>query len=260
MMEQLEVKGLVIKSTPLGDYDLLLTVLTDTHGKMLISAKGAKSQKSKHIAATQLFCYSRFYLKRSHKYFYIADSELINSFYDLRTDLHMLSLATYCCDIANEFSMEESQDEVLLRLTLNALYAITTGKYDLSIVKAAYEFRVAVEEGYGPDLSSCARCGRDAADKYYLDVMNGQLFCGQCRHHEEKSSEGSNDGTARIYLPIYPSALQALRYLESCDISRFLLFRLEKEEIPLFRNVCENYLLHHVEHSFESLVYLKSII
>ena len=130
----------------------------------------------------------------------------------------------------------------------------------LSIVKAAYEFRVAVEEGYGPDLSSCARCGRDAADKYYLDVMNGQLFCGQCRHHEEKSSEGSNDGTARIYLPIYPSALQALRYLESCDISRFLLFRLEKEEIPLFRNVCENYLLHHVEHSFESLVYLKSII
>ena len=41
--------GLVIKEAPVGESDKLITVLTKDKGKILISAKGVRSQKSKNI-------------------------------------------------------------------------------------------------------------------------------------------------------------------------------------------------------------------
>ena len=260
-MEQLDVKGLVLRVTDIGDYDRLLTVLTETEGRLLVTGKGVKSIKSPHMPTTQPFCYSHFILKKTHKYFYIADSEVIDCFFGLRYDLDRLALASYLCDVAGDFSVEGIADSDLLRLTLNTLYALSNKETPLWQIKAAYEFRVSADEGYKPDLVGCALCHRYTADKMYLDVMNGRLLCPECRYQAEKTADvEEDDGTAKIYLPLTPAVLEAMRYVLYAPLSRYLSFTLDESERPLFSASCEKYLLHHLEHGFESLSYYKSIL
>ena len=84
-------------------------------GKILVTGKGVRSLKSKHMPATQLFCYSSFVLRKSHGYFYISDSAMKESFFGIRMDLDKLALASYICDVAAEFAVEGIGDEDLMR-------------------------------------------------------------------------------------------------------------------------------------------------
>ena len=125
-MEQIRVRGLVVREIQTGEYDKILTVITEEMGRISISGKGVRSLKSKHMPATQLFCYSSFVLRKSHGYYYISDSALTESFFDLRLDLNKLALASYLCDVAAEMAVEGVGDEELLQLVLENDYVINT--------------------------------------------------------------------------------------------------------------------------------------
>lgn len=258
-MEQYEVKGLVVRSVDYGEYDQLLTVITETEGKIFVTGKGLKSQKSRHMAACQIFCYSRFIIKKTKQYFYIAESELIESFYGLRNDFAKLSLAVYLCDVAAELSTEGTADTDLLKLTLNTLYALANRDIPLWQIKGAYEMRLLSDEGYRPDLVSCAVCHVYESEIMYLDVMNGRLLCDKCKYTEEKKAAETEEGTSKIYLFLPPPVLEALRYVLYAPGARYLSFSLQDDMRKSFASVCETYLLHHMEHSFESLKFYKSI-
>jgi len=169
-MEQLRVNGLVVRENPMGDNDKLLTVITEEMGKIMISGKGVRSLRSKHMPATQLFSYSSFVLRKSHGYFYISDSTLNEAFFGIRMDLDKLALASYLCDVAAEFSVEGIGDEDLMRLTLNTLFALSNdAKIPLKQIKAAFEFRCASIEGFKPNLVACDQCAVFEGKTLYLD-------------------------------------------------------------------------------------------
>lgn len=262
-MELTSVRGLVVRETPVGEYDKLLTVVTEEMGRIVISGKAVRSLKSKHMPATQLFCYSSFNLKKSRGYYYISDSTLIESFYGLRLDLDRLALASYICDVAAEMAVEGVSDEELLRLTLNTLYALANHK-DLPPVqvKAAFELRCAAIEGFLPNLSACDVCGCPPAEArlLYLDVMNGRLLCKDCLRNVRHTDDLVDDGTAHIYLRLTPSVYEAMRYVTEAPANRYLSFHLAEDELSLFGSVCEKYLLNHIEHGFYTLEFYKSIL
>lgn len=259
-MEQYEVKGLVVRESPQGDNDKLLTLVTEELGRVVVIGKGVKSLKSKHMPATQCFSYSSFIIRKTNKYFYIADSEPIESFFGLRSDINKLALASYICDIANDLSLEGTPDVDLLRLTLNTLYAVSNKPAEtMPKIKAAYEFRSACIAGFSPDLSGCCMCAKKTANPMYLDVMNGRLICQDCKYTVSHSEE-SYDGTAMIYLKLSPSVLDAMRFLSNAPISKYLSFNIDKTELPLFSTATEKYLINHLEHGFYTLEFYKSLI
>ena len=95
-MERLTVKGLVLRETPVGDNDKLLTLLTAERGKMTVSGRGVRSLRNLHRASTQQVCYASFPLVKSKsKYPYISDSELIESFWPARR--HSASCLCFVC-------------------------------------------------------------------------------------------------------------------------------------------------------------------
>lgn len=259
-MEEIIVHGLVVRETDLNDYDKLLTVITEELGKIYVTGKGVRSLKSKHLSSTQLYSYSIFVVKK-RKYYYIADSELKEAFFELRTDLERLSLCAYIADIAAEMTVENMPDVPLLRLTLNAFYAIARGKHPLSKIKAAYELKAAALEGVCPDLVACTVCGKFEGQSMYLDVMNGRLVCPSCRvAYEREKHFTQDDETADIYLKISPAVLDAMRYIAYSDQKKMLSFLLEEEMLDELSHVCEKYLVNQLEHSFSSLDFYKSII
>ena len=261
-MEQFETKGLVIREVATGEADKLLTILTPERGKVTVSGKGAASLKSRHMTACQLFSYSAFVLKKTRKYFYIAESDTIETFFGIRFDLERLALATYICDVVDYLALEEVGDEELLRLTLNTLYALSEKKeLPYRQVKAAFELRAAAVSGFEPALSSCGLCGKeDLSRGAFLDVMNGRLLCADCAKNVMNEIRDNEERTASIRIPLTPSSLEAVRFVVSAPVSRFLSFTIPDGEMIPFGAACEKYLLSHIEHGFRSLEYYNNLI
>ncbi|MBQ8474646.1 MAG: DNA repair protein RecO [Clostridia bacterium] len=260
-MEEIKVKGLVVRETAQGDYDKILTLLTNEMGRITVTAKGVKSIRSKNIVACQLFTYSHFLLRKTKKYYYVVETDTIENFFGIKDDLDKLALASYICDVAAELSVEDMPDPELLRLTLNTLFAI--GYHDdkpRALVKAAFEVRASAISGFLPDLSQCALCGCEPKGDMYLDVMNGRILCRDCKPVAEAEEITSESGTARLYHLISPTVLYAMRYIVSASAERFLSFNVEDDELYLLGRVAESYLCNHIEHSFYTLEFYKSLL
>ncbi len=260
-MEDIEVDGLVVREVKVGEADKIITLLTADHGRITITGKGVGSMRNKYAASAQLFSYSTFQLRKKGNFYYIRDTFFIECFMNIRYDLEKLALANYVCDVASDISLEDTGDPELLSITLNTLHAIANlDSKPLSLIKAAFEFRVASHAGFMPDLSACGVHGCEIADEAYIDVMNGRVVCKKCRAELMYDPEYvDNDPHAKIMIRVSPAVLDALRYIADAHVKRYLLFRLDEDELDGLSVVCERYLLNHLEHGFTSLEYYKKL-
>ncbi len=260
--------GLVIRESPVGESDKLITVLTKDKGKILISAKGVRSQKSKNMALCRPFVYANFeYYEKGGRY-WLASGSINDSFFGLNADVESLALASYIVDVTNEISGENSPDDTLLRTVLNTLFAIEKKIRPLEQIKGAFEFFAAAHNGFSPDLSCCEKCGQasaEAASAFYLDVMNGSLICSACLTSKklpltEQIAEYDRFATKNILLPISNDVIMAIRYVTVAEPKRIFSFTLSKDEdIKALSHIGEIYLQNHLERGFETLEFYKMV-
>ncbi len=261
-MQIVMVSGLVVRTTDYGEKDRILSLYTDELGLITVTANGSRSLKSRALVATELFCYSRFVLTKRADRYTVKEVELIESFFDLRSDVTKIALAGYACEVLAHVGTENMPEPDLLRLCLNTLYAIAKEKSTHAQIKGAFEMRAAAILGFMPELSVCADCGEEGED-VVLDVMNGAVRCGECRRAIEDfpPAPAEDEGHATILCLLTPSARAALFYVLRCPLERILSFRLDGEEdIKSFSYAAETYLLNHLERSFKNLEFYKTLL
>lgn len=259
-MDELRVTGLVVRETEVGDYDKIITLVTAEQGKVSVTVKGVRSMKSKHIPTSALFAYGTYILKKYKTYWYIKDSELIESFYALREDVARLALASYVVDVCSDLSVEDQPDAPILRLTLNTLYAAAKSLAPLDTVKAAFELKAMALGGFCPDLVACSQCGKHENTEMYLDVVNGVLVCPDCRGaYERKKIADEEDTASSVYAHVTPAVLEAMRHIAYSDQKKMLSFSLDPDSAIGLSKVCETYLLNQMEHDYYSLDFYKSV-
>ncbi len=260
------VDGLVLRSQNYGENDKLITILT-SEGKQVILAKGARSMKSKIKNITEPFVYANFELNQKGSAIpWIKGGSPNEIFYKIRENLEKLFLATYVCDIANELSGEKVECEDMLRLTLNTLFAILKDIRPLAQIKAVYEIRAAAISGYRPNLDYCERCESNDAENTYFDVMNGALICSECLNErggiiKKNLSLAFDDIREKtVLIPLTPASRTAIEYSISARNEKIFSFSLsESDDLRIFSKACEEYLLHHLGHGFDSLDLYHSI-
>lgn len=257
--------GLVIKEVATGESDKLITILT-SDGKIVISAKGVRSMKSKNIALCRLFTYANFEYYEKNGRFWLASGEVHDSFFGLNTDIEGLALASYVVDVANEISGESLSDAILLRTTLNTLYAIQKKLKPHELIKGAFEFFAAAHSGVLGELCECEHCGKNADESFYLDVMNGSLICSDCLISKGLTADLKEDmlvdayATRSILLPLSSEVLMAINYVMSAPPQRLFSFNLTNDEdLRLFSHAGEVYLENHLERGFETLEFYRSV-
>ena len=257
-----EVRGLVVRTVDLSGSDKLLSILTAERGLVTAVSNGSRSLKSRYLAASQLFCYANFVLEARRDRFWVREVELIESFYDLRLDIVNTALANYVCEVAGDVTVPEQPDPAILRLTLNTLHAIANNLYPPAQIKAAFEFRVAVELGYLPELSECSSCGATDADML-LDVMNGGILCSECHARLQGELPRDDDDfrarTRALLCILTPAVRTALLYIVTCPIERVFSFRLPEDELRHLSHAAEEYLLNHLERGFRALQFYKDV-
>ena len=242
----LKTDGMVVRQVNYKDNDQILTVLTKEHGLMTLKARGVRSRSSRLKGACQLLAYSEFTVFENRGFHTIDEANAIQMFPELRTDIELLSLASYFAQVAEVLSQEDMPNPELLSLTLNALYALCRRLCTPELVKAAFELRAACLGGYTPELSGCAVCGDPEPDRF--DVRGGILCCASC-----SAGEG-------LRLPVSPGSLAAMRYLVSCDAKRLFAFRLEGRAVKELCDLAETYLQTQLERGFYTLDFYKSLL
>ena len=258
MQQHESIDGLVVRVRDMANHDRYLSVLTAERGRITLLSKGSHSLKSSQAAVSQLYTYGNFEFYRRGTFHILKSGSSIHHFYALSMDIDRLNLAAYLCDLTYEMTDEGEDAEDILRLLLNALYAVSKDRYPQEAVKAAFEMRAAVLSGYAPDLSGCAFCGVSDADELYLDVMNGALVCSECLHKRARNTGGGSAydeiREADILSPLSPASYAALRYVTEAPIERLFSFELkDPEDLRLFSSCAQTYLLSHLGRGFDSL-------
>ena len=262
-MTEIKKNGLVIQEKDLGENDKLLTVLVERYGKMFVVVKGAKSVRNRHMASCQLFSYASFGLRKRGNYYYITDSDLIESYYEIRTDITKLALASFVCDVVNDVVQEGNNEDGILQLALNTFYAIAKNIKPLEQIRATFELRIAVVSGFAPNLETCSNCGEECLNNAYFDLVDGVVFCSKCKNNLFYTSAENAFLERGLNKPIEilsESAIAAMRYIINAKPERILSFVLHDDESNSFYNACEKFLLNQLERGFYSLNFYKSVL
>lgn len=242
----LTIQGLVLRVTAYNDTDALLTVLTHSHGKLTVKARGLRRKNSPLVAPCQLLGYGEFTLFEYRGMYTINEAHSLELFQELRRDLQKLSLGTYFAQVAEVISQEDIPNPELLSLVLNCLFALSKLDNDESMVKAVFEMRCACLAGYSPDLTGCCHCGNPNPDRF--DLSEGHLSCAACRV------------SGGIRMPLNSGALAAMRYICSCDSKKLFSFQTGSDSLNLLGQAAESYLSTQLERGFSTLDFYKSLL
>ena len=253
-----KVQGLILRTVDFKEADRLATIFTKEMGVITAIAKGARSLRSRQMSSTMQFCYGSYVLYQKGEFYWIKEAELIESFFDLRADIERLALAQYLCEVLCYVTVEE-EEESLLRLALNSLFAIASGKYDIALVKAAFEVRAASIIGFMPDVMGCRECEKKEGE-FFLDIMDGSIICYECNKTRAREVEAlENTAERRIVALLSESARIAMMYCVHAPLERLFSFRIPDEDKSLLSRAAEEYLLNHIERSFKTLDFYKEV-
>ncbi|MBR7123150.1 MAG: DNA repair protein RecO [Oscillospiraceae bacterium] len=244
----LTTRGLVLRITNYSDTDALLTILTHTHGKLTVKARGLRRKNSPLVASCQLLAYSEFTLFEYRGKYTINEANTIDLFSNLQRDLQKLALGTYFSQVAEVLCQEDIPNPELLSLLLNCLYALSVLDTPERTVKAVFELRASCIAGYTPDLQGCYRCGEPFPDT--LNISTGQLECNRCPNPESTG----------IRMPVTSGALDTMRYICACNPKQLFAFSTGEDTISCVSDISECYLATQLERGFSALDFYKSLI
>ncbi|MBQ2330619.1 MAG: DNA repair protein RecO [Oscillospiraceae bacterium] len=244
----IKTKGLVLRDAPYKESSRILTVLTDTEGKITVNARGAKRKGSKNAGAAQLLGFSELTLFHERGRYTLTESHPIELFEGLREDVALLSLGVYFAELMEAVSDEDIPNPEILSLGLNALYALSEGKNNSALVKAAFELRLSCLAGFEPSLYGCSVCGREESESPLFDLEGGVLTCRACA-----------EGTLSERMTLSPSVLRAMQYIVGAEAKRLYSFTVSEKTLSELSRVAEAYLLTQLGTEFRSLDFYKSV-
>ena len=245
--ERMTTDALVVREMNVGENDKLLTLLTRNFGIIKAFSSGAKKISNKKFSASSLLSYASFTFVKVGDTYKIYEAQPIKSFFDVGSDIYLLSIAQYFCELAQVVSPVEAPAHDYLRLFLNSLHYLVNVKKNPALVKAITELRAAAVSGYMPVLVACDGCAVFEEDVMYFNLNNGKLFCEKCK------------GDAPNLIPINRTVLSAMRHIVYSEFNNIYRFEIPDESARYLSELTGKYISFQTEHRFKTLEFLEQI-
>ena len=243
------IEGIVLRERSVGESDKFIDILTRDRGVLEASVKGAKKINGKSGSSSQLFAYSRFCLDQRRNMLYLNSAEPLHIFYGLRDSLTKISLASYFSEVLRFCVIPEAQNNDILRLTLNCLHYLEKNERSEEFLKAVFELRLMSEIGFMPDIVACRECGTFEPEEIFFSITDGGFYCSDC------FGEGHGGNYMRVRLPV----LRAVRHIVLADFGRLFNFRVTEGTMSALSQLAEEYTQAHLEKSFPTLEFYRSV-
>ncbi|MFD2612755.1 DNA repair protein RecO [Paenibacillus gansuensis] len=240
------VEGIVIRSFDYGEGNKIITLYTQTHGKIGVMARGAKKLKSRHAAITQLFTYGEFVFYKTGQLGSLNDGEILEAHYQLREDLHLAAYASYLVEMVDKMVSDNEASEFLFEQLKSALKALQESK-DPQIILRLFEMKMLSFSGVAPVLDACVNCGREGPPPFSLSPGLGGLLCAACRSRDPKSIQ-AGEGTVKL-----------LKLLQQLDLRRLGKIGVKEETKAQLKQFLRAYMDAHAGVHLRSLHFLDQM-
>ncbi|MNW29453.1 DNA repair protein RecO [compost metagenome] len=212
------VEGIVIRSMDYGEGNKIVTLCTETHGKIGVLARGAKKLKSRYAALTQPFTYGEYvFYRQNNGLGTLNQGEIIESHFSLREDLFLAAYASYACELLDRTLQDEEVGQFWFTQLKACLEGLSSGK-DPQIITHLYEMKVLQAAGYGPSFDTCISCGRED-DSMTVSARLGGKLCSRCRYHDPAAFNVSS-GTYKLLSLFEKMDLRRLGNIEVKDTTK----------------------------------------
>ena len=171
-------EGIVLRTYKLGEADRIISVLTNTHGKVRGVAKGVRKTKSRIGARLEPTSYVALLLYEGRGDLdTISQADSLEQYKAIREDLDRITHATAMLEAADIVSIEGQVDQRLFEMLLGALRQLN--RQDSPLLVPAFFWKLLSHEGYEPSLDECVRCG-SPDDLVGFDPAAGGVTCKAC--------------------------------------------------------------------------------
>lgn len=245
MRDRLELTGMILSSTSVGDYDKRLVILTKERGKITAFARGARKPNSAYLGVSEPFNFGTFYLTQGYDAYHLVGAEIKEYFLNVKNDIEGICYGTYFCDILEYCCVDGIGDVNVLNLSYFAMKALSKKDMPYLLIRRIFELKMLQLEGIGMQVFSCANCGSKDLVSFCV-TMNG-LVCKPC--------------AVKLNLKHFlnESTIYALQYVLSSDVNKLFCFRLSEDVFVEFSDVVESYFNKHISRKFKSLEILSSL-
>ena len=173
--------GVVLKTTPLRESDLLVVLYTQTHGRLAAVARGARKSQRRFAGALQLLVLGRYELGRRPRgdLWGLDGAEVVREWTRLASDVFAVAHASYIAELVGALLPPEAPDPHALELMVALWDSLAEGGPSPAALRAV-ELALLDLAGHRPALDACAACGEIALDGAVFDPSRGGAICRRC--------------------------------------------------------------------------------
>ena len=201
-------------------------------------AKGSRRPRSLLLAGTQFLCFGEYLLYKGGDIYSMNSVEVVEVFYNIRTDLDKLKYSVYITKIINDVTDENQNCYKIMQLFLNTLYVISeTDKY-LDFVVSIFRLRLLSIIGFKPEIDMCCGC-KKKEDLEYFSIKDSGLKCSSCGKQDKGGIE------------ILETTKDAIRYIILVDSKKIFSFDVPEASKKELEIVSKLYLTEKLEKEYK---------
>ena len=173
-----ESEAIVLRSYPLREADLLVTLFTRVEGKVRGVARSAKKSKRRFGGALEPLTYVRaFYDVRERQELARLDScEVLESPMASEVSYARAVALGHIAELLDELLPDHEANDAIFRLTLSVLHVLTGPEIWMPITY--FELWLTRLVGFLPELTECVVCGRNLnGSRAYFHALADGLMC-----------------------------------------------------------------------------------
>ena len=226
-----ESEAIVLRTYPLREADLLVTLFTRTEGKVRGVARSAKKSKRRFGGALEPLTYVRaYYEDREGQELARLDScDVIESPLASEVSYPRAVALGHVAELLDELLPDREANDAIFRLTLSVLARLQGP--DVWMPITYFELWMTRLVGFLPELSECTECGRRLnGHKAYFHALVDGLICAEDKRlaSSEMSAESRVLAAQMFRMPAENFVGEGWPKLRGADLRKFLMQTLQR--------------------------------
>ncbi|ADU29872.1 DNA repair protein RecO [Evansella cellulosilytica] len=222
-----KVEGLVIRTNDYGETNKIVTIFTRENGKIALMARGAKRPKSRFASSAQIFVYGIFIYQSSTGIGTLSQSDVIDSFRDVRSDLKLTAHGAYIVELIDRLTEDRERNPFLFELLYQTFQFLNEG-LDPEILTRIFETKMLHVAGVTPVLTQCTSCGSES-EFYVFSMKQAGLLCGRCQYEDPN------------HIKVNIAVIKLLRLFQQLDIQRLGKVNVKQETKKQLKEILSYY-------------------
>jgi DNA repair protein RecO (recombination protein O) len=226
-----ESEAIILRTYPLREADLLVTLFTRQEGKIHGVARSAKKSKRRFGGALEPLTYVRVYYEdRERQDLARLDScEVLESPLAAEVSYPRAVALGHVAELLDELLPEREANDAVFRLALSVLARLRGSEVWLPITY--FELWMTRLMGYLPELSECTACGRTLnGSRAFFHALSDGLMCAEDKRlaSSEISAESRRFAEQMLRTPVGSFTGSPWPKAQAADLRKFLLQTLQR--------------------------------